>query len=345
LADRDEVVRFFLRNRITSNTFYTGTMGRSVDQIRRESDLRERIEQYLDAARGTGDLPNEPVQLRERILSFVSQQDDLAWVRQTPGPFPKLLLPQFFIDHPTLTEVLVVLLFSAAAIGILQLFITLWQALIAVLILAAVIAALGGAAYAFLSYLAATDPVIIGDGVDAHTRDLIQTEDRIVQNEMSSVIYIKRPLWFRRSVLRGFLAFVNIAAKYLSNQGTLAGIPSIHFARWVIVDDGRRLVFFSNFDGSWENYLGDFIDKAHGGLTGIWSNCVGFPRTVGLTGEGATDEQMFKAYSRQSQIQTQVWYSAYKSLSVSNINNNSHIRLGLYGAMTEDQAREWLRRF
>jgi hypothetical protein len=123
------------------------------------------------------------------------------------------------------------------------------------------------------------------------------------------------------------------------------GIPSIHFARWVIVDEGRRLIFFSNFDGSWENYLGDFIDKAAPGLTSVWSNCVGFPRTKGLSGGGATDEQKFKAYSRASQIPTQVWYSAYKWLSVPNINNNTRIRLGLYGEMDRAEAEEWLRRF
>jgi Dyp-type peroxidase family len=66
---------------------------------------------------------------------------------------------------------------------------------------------------------------------------------------------------------------------------------------------------------------------------------------VGLTGEGARDEQKFKDYSRASQIPTQVWYSAYRWFSVSNINNNSKIRLGLYGEMEKDEATAWLRRF
>ncbi|TMC67219.1 MAG: hypothetical protein E6J13_17125 [Chloroflexi bacterium] len=196
------------------------------------------------------------------------------------------------------------------------------------------LAALGvvaAAGFAAVSFLASRDPVIIRDDVQEHTARLVQTEDRIVQNEMSSVIYIKRPLWFRRLVLKSVLAVINLSAKYLSNQGTLAGIPSIHFARWVVVDEGRRLVFFSNFDGSWENYLGDFIDKAHTGLTAVWSNCVGFPRTV------------FKAYSRQSQVPTQVWYSAYRWLTVSNINDNTRLRLGLYGDMDAAAAQDWLR--
>jgi hypothetical protein len=344
-ADPAEVERFFVRNRVVSNTFYTGCMKRSVDQIRRESELRDRIEDYLDAEIQKGGVPAEPLEIRQRIRAFVAQQNDLAWVKQAPGPFPKTLLPAFFIRHLPLTGVLAAVVLGAVVFGLLNLVATPGHALVILAALVVLLAVIVLAAYAFLSRLAAADPVIISEEVDAHTRELVTSEDRIVQNEMSSVIYIKRPLWFRVAILRGVLAFTNVSVKYLSNQGTLAGIPSIHFARWVIVDSGRRLLFFSNFDGSWENYLGDFIDKAHAGLTAVWSNCVGFPRTVGLAGEGATDEQLFKAYSRQSQIHTQVWYSAYRWLSISNINDNSRIRLGLYGDMTAEQAREWLRLF
>ena len=38
-------------------------------------------------------------------------------------------------------------------------------------------------------------------------------------------------------------------------------------------------MFFSNFDHSWESYLDDFIEKAHGGLTLAWGSGVGFPPT------------------------------------------------------------------
>ena len=56
-----------------------------------------------------------------------------------------------------------------------------------------------------------------------------------------------------------------------------------------MIDNGRRLLFLSNFDGSWENYLDDFIDKASIGLTGVWSNTLKFPRTYFLVLGGASD--------------------------------------------------------
>lgn len=341
-GDRRRVYDFFHLHRVASNTFYTGTMHRSVEQIRREARLRKKVETFLDAETAKPGFPADPLEVRRRILSFVDGDDELRWTRVKPGPFPKPLFPGSLLLPVAIG---VVLALFAALYGLLRLAVAPGAALWITVGVAAAVAVLLGAAIAYLFRLSARDPVIVSGDVKEHTAQLVKTEDRIVQNEMSSVIYIKEPLWFRGLVLRAVLKFIDFSAKYLSNQGNLAGIPSIHFARWVIVDEGRRLVFFSNFDGSWDNYLGDFIDKSHAGLTGVWSNCVGFPRTKGLTGEGATDEQRFKAYSRDSQIPTQVWYSAYRWLSVSNINNNSKIRLGLYEEMDASAATAWLRRF
>ncbi|HEU0301571.1 MAG TPA: hypothetical protein VFR37_19075 [Longimicrobium sp.] len=329
---------FFLRHMLASNTFYTGTMHRSVEQVHREEALHQAIERYLNENEGT--LGTDPVQIRSRIRDWVFANPDFAWARTQPGPFPTPLFNPDWLGRVIVGGVIALF---AALFLVLRLVTGEWgDALRWTLGVAAVAVVALFAAWRFLRHLEKTDPVII---LNKPIGDLLKTEDRIVQNQMSSVIYIKEPLWFRGFLLRTVLTFVDLTARYLSNQGTLAGTPSIHFARWVIVDNGRRLVFFSNFDGSWENYLGDFIDKSHSGLTAVWSNCVGFPRTKNLFQEGATDEQKFKAYSRDSQIPTQVWYSAYRWLSVDNINNNSKIRLGLYGDATADEAALWLQRF
>ena len=68
----------------------------------------------------------------------------------------------------------------------------------------------------------------------------------------------------------------------LYRPGFLSDIGTIHFARWVTVPGTHDLLFFSNFDASWESYLEDFITKAHAGLTGVWSNSIGFPVTENL---------------------------------------------------------------
>src|SRR5690606_10575116 len=121
------------------------------------------------------------------------------------------------------------------------------------------------------------------------TKWFADAEDKIVQNQLTHLVEIK-PGWFRSFTLKLVLNGIAYLVKISFNKGKLGGIPSIHFARWIIIDKGKRLLFFSNFDGSWENYLGDFVDKAAVGLTGVWSNTVEFPKTRFLLFKGARDE-------------------------------------------------------
>jgi len=135
----------------------------------------------------------------------------------------------------------------------------------------------------------------------------------------------------------------------VSTNGELSGIPSIHFAHWSMIDGGRRLLFLTNYDGSWENYLDDFIDKASGGLSAIWSNSRGFPRSylLGLRAGGSRDGVRFKAIARDKQVYSNVWYSAYPALTVQAIDGNSTIVEEMYRPLPDDEAkvREWLWRF
>jgi hypothetical protein len=110
-----------------------------------------------------------------------------------------------------------------------------------------------------------------------------------------------------------------------------------------MINNGKRVLFFSNFDGSWENYLGDFVDRAAVGLTLAWSNTKEFPKTRLLIFRGATNEELFKTWTRKHQIVTQVWYTAYKHLTVKNILRNHSITLGLCRDMNENEAQEWLK--
>jgi len=99
-------------------------------------------------------------------------------------------------------------------------------------------------------------------------------------------------------------------------------------------------MFLSNFDGSWESYLDDFIEKVSHGLTAVWSSCDGFPPARFLIGEGATHGPEFKAWARASMHPTLVWYQAYPTLGVTDIDLNSRVRRGL-GSRPKDEGA-WL---
>jgi hypothetical protein len=162
------------------------------------------------------------------------------------------------------------------------------------------------------------------------------------QNHLASLTYVK-PGIVRRWFIRATLFVINLLCRFWFNRGTLGGIPTILSARWVLIDGGRRLLFLDNYCGAWNSYLNEFIDMgAVKGLNAIWSNTFvkaaklqyRYPDTRYYFWQGAQAEPPFKAYVRQSQIQTIVWYSAYPHLSISNINMNTDLRQSLFAQLS-----------
>ncbi|HEY5947109.1 MAG TPA: hypothetical protein VIV40_16515 [Kofleriaceae bacterium] len=182
-------------------------------------------------------------------------------------------------------------------------------------------------------------------------KDLSQFEDKVTQNQLTHLVEIK-PGWFRYATLSFVLFAIDIIARAWEVEGDLGGITSIHFARWVIIPDtwttrGRkrhRLLFFSNYDGSWESYLGEFVDRAAFGLSGVWSNTVGFPTTRYLIRAGAKDEEAFKQWTRRHQIPTQAWWSGVPDSTVQNIRNDLWLRRNLERRLDDNELDDWLKR-
>jgi hypothetical protein len=186
--------------------------------------------------------------------------------------------------------------------------------------------------------------------LDPSVREL---EDHGLQNQLTHIVDIK-PGAFRLATLWFVLTAIDLAARVYSVRGDLGGITAIHFARWVILPDPRpprdgvarrhRLLFFSNYDGSWESYLGEFIDRASYGLTAVWSNTRGFPATEHLVFEGARNEEAFKQWTREHQIATQVWWSGAPDSTVQNIRDDIWIRRHLKRGLSEAELLTWLRK-
>lgn len=150
-----------------------------------------------------------------------------------------------------------------------------------------------------------------------------ESSNHKAQNHLISYTTIK-PGKLRYAALRLVLFFTGLTIALKGKRGELSGITTIHFARWLIIDK-YRLLFLTNYYGTWDSYLDEFIDQASGGLTGIWTNTVGFPRSQWLNGGGAKLEQRFKIYARRSQVQTLYHYQAYPDLSVDQIED--HLKL------------------
>ena len=180
--------------------------------------------------------------------------------------------------------------------------------------------------------------------------DVRAMEDRGSQNQLTHLVELK-PGWFRLATLWLVLKLVDVLARIYAVHGNLGGITAIHFARWVILRDKRpvavrrhRLLFFSNYDGSWESYLGEFVDRAAPWLSAVWSNTRGFPATRCLFFGGAEDEAAFKQWAREHQLATQLWWSGAADSTVQNIRDDTWIRERLDRGLSDAEVLEWTRR-
>jgi hypothetical protein len=173
--------------------------------------------------------------------------------------------------------------------------------------------------------------------------EMARREDWIPQNHMGSVVLVK-PGILRTALFRVGHRGLGLLLRILATDGYLGSMRTVHFAHWAFVNNGSRLMFFSNFDHSWESYLDDFIEKAHMGLTLAWGSNVGFPPTRFLVLDGASQGRKFKAWARHSMAVSRFWYSAYRDFTVDQIERNSRIADGLRKeTMSEQEAAAWAR--
>jgi hypothetical protein len=161
--------------------------------------------------------------------------------------------------------------------------------------------------------------------------DLQKMEDRVIQNQMT-VISPNKP-GFARIALRTLLFIIEWRTRLFGSIGML---PTIHFAEWSIIDDGMNLLFQSNYDGTWENYIDDFIDYAFLGLDAIWGLSPVYPSG------GARNIEAFKAVIRNQQCAAQVFYSAYPDLTVQNIDEDLKLADAIKQAGHNDVVRRFM---
>ncbi len=297
---------------------YVNMRGRTVRQVREEAALRRALSDRLPAlvaAHG----PEDAARLHASLQAWVRDEQRAGRLSLTPeAPTP---------PDRRAAEV-------AELVGV-----PLGLLLVSPLVLVAAPFLL-----VYLRRLEKSDPELLPRPDDARIAQLSALEDHDVTNPFSAVGDIK-PGLFRRSAATVFLFLLNYAARHIFGRGYLTRVQTIHFARWVFLDDKRRMLFASNYDGALESYMDDFINKVAWGLNLVFSNGVGYPSTRFLIKDGAEQETKFKRFLRNRQQPTQVWYKAYPGLTAFDLYENSIVRRGLETRPATDRAlRAWLAR-
>ena len=154
--------------------------------------------------------------------------------------------------------------------------------------------------------------------------------------------------WWTRRVLR----FVSFVGHVMFTEGRLGDAPGIQYSHWHIVDEGRRLLFCANFDGTFGGYLDDFILGPSGGTTLFWrwtclrprraatarqpeiSHPRDFPPTRFLIYRGVKCELKFKAYARDSMVPHAFRFDACE-LTLEQKLGGTAFRDALFGARTD----------
>ena len=194
-----------------------------------------------------------------------------------------------------------------------------------------------------LRKLERTDPEICPRPTLPSLQALERLEDFDVTNQYTALGSLK-PGGFRRRLLSTLLVLVQYFCRHVFCRGYLARVQTIHFARWVFLDNKSRMVFASSYDGGHEAYMDDFINKVAWGLNLLFSNGLGWPRTDWLLARGARREHLFKYYQRRHQVPTEVWYKAYPGLTLIDLERNQRIRQGLQREPSSDaQTVAWLK--
>jgi hypothetical protein len=314
-ADTD-LVAWMKRHSAPAIASYVNWRGRTVRGIAEEAAVSQALEEYIQshAPALTGLPPGKIVSTLRQFVQAEQSAGRLPLSAETPTPVGwRIKNALHLIGVP-----LLVLLASPVLIVI-----------VPILLMR-------------LRYLEKTDPELCSRVDQAYSDGLALWEDHDVSNQFTAMGSLK-PGFVRLWTLIGILTTVEYAARHIVRPGRLGRIRTIHFARWVFLDGRERMVFFSNYDGTVESYMDDFINKTGFGLNAVFSNGIGYPKTNWLVRDGCADEQKYKNFLRRHTLSTQVWYKAYPGLTAVDLERNRRIREGLRAAsMSDQEARDWV---
>lgn len=336
-----DLLQWMRNHSVKPEANYVNWIGRTVRQIHEDAALHEALSSYLTAL----NLDDPPQEIRRALIREVEEKGPQL-SEEAPTP------PSFQIRR-ALTILAALLTVYIILLPLLKL--TLWTAL---LLYGAVVLLAGAALAVFVAQLRRhekTDPDVQNPPLppsNEHLMRLGELLDQDVTNQYTAFGSFKPGLFSRRTTTV-LWRLVNLATPILYPHGNLARIKTIHFARWVFLDNKRRGLFASNYDGSSESYMDDFVNKVAFGLNLTFSRGVGYPRTHFLLCGGAQNEQAFKNVQQRHALPAEVWYKAYPGLTLVDIARNARIREGLRPkkrfwhmlkpkTMSDTEIRQWL---
>jgi hypothetical protein len=153
--------------------------------------------------------------------------------------------------------------------------------------------------------------------------------------------------------MRWYTAWCNrlsfsLAHKLPSTTAGLATLSLIHYARWVIIMPGQfpnlgkneeeqpredtkyaYMIFFSNFNGSWNQYVDSFSSAIPAGLNLFWFGSIKYPKSVPML--------PFHRYITSNQIWTDYYYNAYPMATSNDVKSAKRVKDSLLPFIADSQ--------
>lgn len=152
--------------------------------------------------------------------------------------------------------------------------------------------------------------------------------------------------WYRPHWPPGGALWLNLVfwftRTFRCDPGTIEELSFIHFARWIVIrrlpDHGQPserlrhplLMFESNYNGTFDQYIDAFSNILTNGMTTIWGSSYGFP--------GPQPVAPFKSYISANEFVADHYYSAYPDASTTMIKSALALKKPLQ-ALTERAAK------
>ncbi len=136
----------------------------------------------------------------------------------------------------------------------------------------------------------------------------------------ATAITVMSPVW---PLAKWWLRFLFWGGRHLTfTLKKLEELSFIHYARWAVIDEfpdgegGERLhysylLFESNFNGTWDQYIDAFSEVLPVRMRAIWDTSFGFP--------GPLPVEAFKGYIRRNEYVANHYWSAYPGAATTEI--------------------------
>ncbi len=309
------IVAYLREHSIPAAAFFVGLPGQTVASIRNAIAVREEINRFLDAEIAKNSIQGlSAFAIRDRIVAHL-EHDSRVKPEIPPATFSSY---RRIAQRNTAIASLVGLV-----VGVIL------SPLLVVWILAV----------RYLEVHEQRTPQPLDPQVDERTYAI---EDAFIQNHLATIGVVKdNPI--RRFSIRTAVAMTGILFQRILLRGGFGGVFTLHFAHVVWLDEGRRILLLTGYDGSALEYLGNFTDTAGYYLNGAYGNVNNYPACKWLIGRGAASANGFANWARQHMQYTPVFYSAYPNETVLNLMRDLDIRDHLATARSESEVERLLR--